>query len=429
MRVSLSVAIVAMTTPDTSPNADVDTYTWSDQSVTLSSYYWGYILPQVVAGAVAKKYGPKWFLAIASTTGSMFSILIPFVAKYGSWAVMLCRAGQGFSHGFFFPCCHDMLSKWIPVREKSRLSSLVYGAGPLGMAISMTFTGWVSGTKFGWPYCFYGHGAVGLLWTVLWTLLGKNSPEDHRGLSIEEKMYIESTVTTASRVESVATPWKRIVTSLPVWSILISSCGQVWGFSTLLTNIPRYSAKILGYDIQDNGLLSATPYLTFWITSFIFSFVTDYIISHQVVGTNTARIIMNSIGFYIPGFILLILATLSLLEVDVADGTLAMFIISVGISSAFLSGYHVNHIDIAPAHAGILMGITNGFGNVCAIIAPLIVQFIVIDETNAAEWSTVFFISSGVYIATNTFFLIFSSGSLQEWNDVHVQQKDALGKL
>lgn len=52
------------------------------------------------------------------------------MADYGSWGVKLCRALQGFSQGFIFPCVHVLLSKWIPLSERSRFGAFVY-AGKL----------------------------------------------------------------------------------------------------------------------------------------------------------------------------------------------------------------------------------------------------------------------------------------------------------
>jgi len=45
-------------------------------------------------------------------------------------------------------------------------------------------------------------------------------------------------------------------------------------------------------------------------------------------------------------------------------------------------GYNMNHIDLSPNFAGILMGITNGVANIMSIIAPLIVGFIVTNEVS-----------------------------------------------
>jgi len=50
--------------------------------------------------------------------------------------------------------------------------------------------------------------------------------------------------------ENLPIPWKKIVTSIPVWAILIAHCCQNWGFYTLLTELPTYMKQILHFDIK-----------------------------------------------------------------------------------------------------------------------------------------------------------------------------------
>lgn len=39
----------------------------------------------------------------------------------------------------------------------------------------------------------------------------------------------------------------------------------------------------------------------------------------------------------------------------------------------FVAGFNVNHLDIAPRYASILMGISNGVGTLSGMVCPLIV--------------------------------------------------------
>lgn len=41
--------------------------------------------------------------------------------------------------------------------------------------------------------------------------------------------------------------------------------------------------------------------------------------------------------------------------------------------SFFHQGFNVNHLDIAPRYASILMGISNGVGTLSGMVCPLIV--------------------------------------------------------
>jgi len=45
-----------------------------------------------------------------------------------------------------------------------------------------------------------------------------------------------------------------------------------------------------------------------------------------------------------------------------------------------IKGFNVNHLDIAPRYASILMGLSNGAGTLSGMICPLLVSFITKDK-------------------------------------------------
>ena len=50
--------------------------------------------------------------------------------------------------------------------------------------------------------------------------------------------------------------------------------------------------------------------------------------------------------------------------------------VSVGCSAMAMAGFNINHIDLAPRYAGILMGITNLVATIPGIVAPLVAKVI-----------------------------------------------------
>lgn len=96
--------------------------------MVLSSFYWGYLTLQLIAGSLAKIYGAKKFLIGAMTANSVACMLIPTAAiKLGSYGVIGCRIIQGISQGFFYPSVYNLLGRWAPVSERSRLGALALG--------------------------------------------------------------------------------------------------------------------------------------------------------------------------------------------------------------------------------------------------------------------------------------------------------------
>ncbi len=46
------------------------------------------------------------------------------------------------------------------------------------------------------------------------------------------------------------------------------------------------------------------------------------------------------------------------------------------------TGFNVNHLDIAPRYASILMGISNGFGTLAGMLCPIVVNLMTKEKVN-----------------------------------------------
>ena len=57
--------------------------------------------------------------------------------------------------------------------------------------------------------------------------------------------------------------------------------------------------------------------------------------------------------------------------------------LGVGLSGLSMAGYPINHIDIAPNFAGVLMGISNTAGTIPGILGPQIAKLL---TPNVRRW-------------------------------------------
>ncbi|CAH1116930.1 unnamed protein product [Phaedon cochleariae] len=422
IRVNLSVGIVAMTDPTASLNPNIPTYNWTDKSIVLSAFFWGYILPQIAAGWLANRYGPKWFLVGAMGVCSLAGLFLPtMAAQFGSRGVMAARALQGLSQGFIFPSIHNLLAKWVPPGERSRLGTFVYAAGPFGTVVSMLLTGLIASSWYGWPMVFYSFSGAGLAWCFLFSYYGCDGPSHHPTITKEEQFYIENSLGHAEHKPRMSTPWKKIFTSLPVWAIFLTQSGHNWGFWTLLTEIPAYMGHVMNFNIKSNSVLSALPYFVLWVMSFVFSYIADLFVNHNIFSIGVSRKVFNTIGLIVPAIALVFLGSTG---EDEHNKAIALLVVAVGINSAIFCGFNVNHMDISPNHAGPLMGVTNGASNVCGIIAPLVVQLLVTDEKDPEQWKVIFYLTASIYAAASLIFVVFGSGEIQPWNDEEKNGKE-----
>jgi len=88
--------------------------------------------------------------------------------------------------GVAMPAMNNIISKWIPVSERSRSLAVVYSGMYLGSVIGLAFSPTLI-HNFGWPSVFYAFGSLGSVWFALWQskvrIVTTNSfcfPEEYR---------------------------------------------------------------------------------------------------------------------------------------------------------------------------------------------------------------------------------------------------------
>ncbi|XP_013113524.2 putative inorganic phosphate cotransporter isoform X1 [Stomoxys calcitrans] len=420
LRVNLSVAIVAMTDKAaTNPNFDEFDWTEKTKSLVLSSFFWGYVVTQVPAGHLAHKFGGKLMLLMGNFVCSLLTVLTPICARLGDWQLVCAlRVIMGLSQGFLFPSTHTILSKWAPVEERGTLGTYSYSGAQFGTVVMLATSGIMASSSMGWPSIFYISGGVGLVWSVAFFIWGASSPSECRLISAEEKKLIETSIGSDSANEHSSTPtktpWLKFFTSVPFLVLALTHCTHNWGFWTLLTEIPSYMKNILNMDIKSNALLSALPYAAMFLMCFVFSTIQAQLSKRKCIPLSVSRKLFNSIGHWIPMITLICLGYVSANNTNMA---IVLLTITVGINGATYLGFQVNHIDLSPNFAGILMGITNCAANMMGIIAPLIVGLIVTNEKDPDQWRIIFFIAAGFYFVGNLLFVVFGKTEVQPWND------------
>ncbi|XP_057651895.1 putative inorganic phosphate cotransporter [Diorhabda carinulata] len=412
MRVQLSVVIVAMLDPNASSNPDIRTFDWNNKNVVLSSFFWGYITLQLFAADWARTYGAKPFLLVAMTINATAVALVPILAdKFQSYGVMASRVIQGMCQGFVFPSVSTLLGRWCHISERSRLGSWCLSGAAFGTIISLFTNGLIASSQLGWPFCFYIYGAIGYLWVLLFLFLGSSSPAQCSRISKEEKEYIESS--TKIKVNKIQVPWKSILTTRPVWILMFAQVGQIWGYNTLITEIPNYMKAVMLFDMKSNGALSSAPYIASFFCNFGFGFLADYLINHKYLTRTATRKLFNSISGIGAGTSLLIL---SFLPASARIPSVFMLVSAVGIQSAATGGYNLNHIDLSPNFSGTLQAMCNSVGSALSSFAPILVQLIVTDDGNKSQWQIVFIVAAMAYIIPSIAFAMFASGKRQKWD-------------
>jgi ACS family sodium-dependent inorganic phosphate cotransporter len=81
--------------------------------------------------------------------------------------------------------------------------------------------------------------------------------------------------------------------------------------------------------------------------------------------------------------------------------------VTIGSTAIGLGGWGVNHLDVAPRYAGILMGISNTFATLPGIVGVALTGFIV---QATGSFADVFYLAAAVYLIGLASFDVWGSG-------------------
>ncbi|KAK3548793.1 hypothetical protein QTP70_020680 [Hemibagrus guttatus] len=431
IRCNLGVAIVEMVNNNTvyingTAVMQPAQFNWDPETVGLihGSFFWGYIVTQIPGGFISNKLAANRVFGAAIFLTSVLNMFIPSAARVHYGCVMFVRILQGLVEGVTYPACHGMWSKWAPPLERSRLATTSFCGSYAGAVIAMPLAG-VLVQYVGWPSVFYIYGVFGIIWYTFWLLLAYESPAVHPTISEEERTYIETSigegVNLMSATEKFKTPWRQFFTSMPVYAIIVANFCRSWTFYLLLISQPAYFEEVFGFPISKVGILSAVPHMVMTIIVPIGGQLADFLRSHKILSTTTVRKIMNCGGFGMEATLLLVVGFSHTRGVAIS-----FLVLAVGFSGFAISGFNVNHLDIAPRYASILMGISNGVGTLSGMVCPLIVGALTKHKTRR-EWQNVFVIASMVHYCGVIFYAIFASGEKQDWADPESTSEEKCG--
>ncbi|BFG03523.1 putative inorganic phosphate cotransporter [Drosophila madeirensis] len=411
-RVDISAAIVPMT----QSTAGAPSYNWnvSEKSLILSSFFWGYVVSQVPAGLLAKRFGAKIVLGTATAVGGVLSFFHPMAAASGWESVCVLRILTGLVQGTVYPCVHTLLAKWVPRTERGFLTTGIYSGAQFGTALILVTSGFIFESSLGWPGLFHLSGGLSLAWALLFFWQAANEPATARRITKTEQEYIESLTGSNSSSQSMPVPWIAIFKSPAFYGLLAGHCGFAWGFYTLLTQMPTYMNKVLHLDVKSNAFLSSLPYLAMGVLCLVVSPISDVLTNRGFISITTARKLFNSIGQWGP---MACLIGLGYMTADQKTWAILLLTLAVGTNAGCSCGYLINHIDLSPNFAGPMMGVTNGIAGVTSIVAPLVVGAILTEEEDPNQWRLVFFITGAIYLVCNTLFVIFGKATVQFWNE------------
>ncbi|CEL99450.1 unnamed protein product [Vitrella brassicaformis CCMP3155] len=383
-----------------------------DTGIVLSSFFWGYICLQYPGALLAHEWGPKATLLAAVVTWTFFDLLTVPATSVGLWALLLARIGMGLGEAMTFPCQHIFSSLWIPRQERTTLVTLITSGQDTGTILALTLSPHIV-RLFGWQYVFVIWGCVALVWVGLCCLLTADRPETHRWMSWREKSYIrlgrsriegeglETALTSTASFFQPHSPltWQQLFLTPSCWAIYIAHMTFNYGWYVLLSWLPKYLTEQFHLDLASHSLLAASPYVCAALGMVLAGSVADWLLVRAHFRLRDVRKLMTGLGLG-GGAIFLFCAGNVARDATQALTYLACALFFVRMATA---GFWTNMIDIAPHHAGQLMGVSNTLATLPGIFGNVATQYLLdlkIYPASSTEsnWSLVFNVAVVLYL-------------------------------
>lgn len=411
-RVGFSIAYTAA--------ADAAGVNQSSKGTILSTFYYGYACSQVPGGWAAQKIGGRRVLLLSFMLWSLTCALVPLNPNQVTLLVV-ARLLVGVAQGFIFPSIHTVLAQWVPPHERSRSVSLTTSGMYLGAAMGMLLL--PSMVKFRGPQSvFLAEAALGAMWSLLWFTYATDPPRSEHpkataagfGESLlpikgSQKIKVENG---GHSIKTSKIPWKKIILSLPVWAIVVNNFTFHYALYVLMNWLPTYFELGLQLSLQQMGSSKMMPYLNMFLFSNIGGVIADYLITRRILSVTITRKVLNTIGFIVASFALMALPLFR-----TSGGAVFCSSVSLGFLALGRAGFAVNHMDIAPRYAGIVMGVSNTAGTLAGIIGVDLTGRLLeaaktahSDLSSPESWRVVFFIPGLLCIFSSFVFLFFSTG-------------------
>lgn len=122
-------------------------------------------------------------------------------------------------------------------------------------------------------------------------------PESNQFITQKERNYLQREIGNLERdINLPSTPFKKILTSIPVWAIIISQTGIDFSFYVMTTDLPKYLSDVMRFDVEKNGLYSSLPQVLNFFSAMGFGLLSDLCIHHEYLSVKNTRKIFTTTG-------------------------------------------------------------------------------------------------------------------------------------
>lgn len=300
-------------------------------------------------------------------------------------ALMACRILLGIGEGPAYPLALHACYKWFPDQERTWPTAIVMQGGQVGMLLAGPLVGYLAITH-GWRSVFWVTAAAGVLWLVVWAVLGKDGPISATAAPTTEA---------GKSFSSSRSAYRHVLLNRSFIGNLLMYWVAYWCAALVFTWLPAYLQRGLGFSSDTAGwLFSLCIFVAIPIVSGG-SYLSNRFL-RQGYSSRVARSLVT-VGFLLAGALCLLAAAY------LNPGpTAGIVLIALGLSFPQVGFVLCSAISaqISPVEKrGSTLAITNSLSTTAGLVAPIVMGRLIQAESGIAGFHQGFALTALLLLA------------------------------
>jgi sugar phosphate permease len=352
--------------------------------VVFSAFTLAYSLFEIPSGWLGDVMGPRRVLTRIVLWWSAFTMATGLAQ--GPRSLIVIRFLFGAGEAGAFPNAVRSFATWFPVRERGMANGVLFFGSRLGGALTAPLALFLV-RQYGWRVSFAAFGALGLVWAFIWFRSYRDRPADHPDIHPTELAWITQDGDNPSAHAPRATPWRLLLASRNLYAICAMYFAFGYGLYFYFTWLPTYLLRELHFSLVTSGVFASLPFVLAGGANLAGGWTTDRLA--RAGNLRSARVGVGAASFATC-------AGLVILSTIVSAPVAKAVLLALALASAdfALGACWAVCLDVGTAHAGVVTGFMNTFGNLGGLVGPLVVSLMV---ERWQSWTYPFYVTAAVY--------------------------------
>ncbi len=327
----------------------------------LSIFALGYALFQVPSGMLADRFGPRRILTSIVAFWSALTALTG--AAWNFISLLVIRFFFGAGEAGAFPAMSRAIFSWIPLKERGLVIGLNFSGSRIGAAFALPFVAWMI-EYYEWRTAFVILGVIGIIWSVAWWFLFRDTPEKHPAISKKERLEIEQWRQNPEKTGMEPLSFQQMKKSRNIWLVVMQYFCSNFTFFFALTWLFPYLKSKYNLDAMEAGWYSIAPFLAGALGNWIAGWQVDSL--YKRGKWNKSRQWPAIAGFGLAAF-----GLMASLMMDTPLGAVFMLSIAIFGADMTLPPSWALCVDIGKENTGAVSGTMNMAGNLGSFLTAL----------------------------------------------------------